>query len=92
MHYSVSHYSINDLQRRLLGDIEMKRMFKCLGLFVGWLQGGLYDFNSLPVSVFKHLNHEDMDAIMKIYSKYSCKLSLYKCIVIVLLVCVSCLP
>ena len=51
----------------------MKRLFKCLGLFVGWLQGGLYDFSSLPISVFKHLNHGDMEDVMKIHLKYSCK-------------------
>ena len=65
--------SINDTQCKLLGDIEMKRLFKCLGLFVGWLQGGLYDFSSLPVSFLKHLNHEDLDTVMKLHSKYSCK-------------------
>ena len=52
----------------------MKKLFKCLGLFVGWLQGGLYDFSSLPISVFKHLEYEDVDTIMTTYSKYSCKL------------------
>ena len=52
----------------------MKRLFKCLGLFVGWLQGGLYDFNSLPISFFKHLNQTDLDSIMKTNLKYSCKL------------------
>lgn len=52
----------------------MKRLFKCLGLFVGWLQGGLYDFSSLPISVFKHLIPEDLDTIMKTHLRYSCKL------------------
>ena len=66
--------SINDTQRKLLGDIEMKRLFKCIGLFVGWLQGGLYDFNSLPVSFFTHMSHEDVDTVMTVHSKYSCKL------------------
>ena len=51
----------------------MKRLFHCLELFVGWLQGGLYDFNSLPLSVFSHLTDQDVDAIMKIHTKYSCK-------------------
>ena len=55
----------------------MKKLFKCLGLFVGWLQGGLYDFNSLPISLFKHLNHGDLDTIMKAHTKYSCKLCAY---------------
>ena len=66
--------SINDTQRKLLGDIEMKRLFSCAGLFVGWLQGGLYDFNTLPISFFTHLSHEDVDTVMTVHSKYSCKL------------------
>ena len=49
----------------------MKSLFKCLELFVDWLQGGLYDFNSLPFSVFKPLNDEDVNTVMKVYS---CKL------------------
>ena len=52
----------------------MKRLFKCLGLFVGWLQSGLYDFSSLPISVFKHLKCEDVNTIMTSCSKYSRKL------------------
>ena len=49
----------------------MKSLFKCLELFVDWLQGGLYDFNSLPFSVFKPLNDEDVSTVMQVYS---CKL------------------
>ena len=55
----------------------MKMLFKCLGLFVGWLQGGLYDFSSLPISVFKHLKCKDVNIIMETCSKYSCKLLSY---------------
>ena len=73
-HYTITSHSIDDAQCKLLGDVEMKRLFKCLGLFVGWLQGGLYDFNSLPISVFKHLKSEDVNIIMKSCSKYSRKL------------------
>ena len=51
----------------------MKRLFKCMGLFVGWLQGGLYDFSSLPISVFTHLEREDMETLGKIPTKYSGK-------------------
>lgn len=64
------------MQQKLLGDVEMKRLFSCLELFVGWLQGGLYDFNSLPLPVFNHLRDQDADAIMKIHTKYSRKLLL----------------
>ena len=64
-------YSISDAQLKLLGDVEMKRLFKCMGLFVGWLQGGLYDFSSLPMSVFKHLEREDIETLGKIPQKYS---------------------
>ena len=53
----------------------MKKLFHCLNLFVGWLQGGLYDFSSLPMSVFSHLRNEDMDAIMKAHTNYSGKLA-----------------
>ena len=52
----------------------MKRLFCCLELFVSWLQGGLYDFSSLPLPVFSHLKDQDVDAIMKIHTKYSSKL------------------
>lgn len=62
---------MSDAQLKLLGDVEMKRLFKCMGLFVGWLQGGLYDFCSLPISVFKHLEREDMETLGKIPLKYS---------------------
>ena len=75
-HDAIISLSISDAQRKLLGDVEMKRLFKCLGLFVGWLQGGLYDFSSLPISVFKHLKCEDVNTIMTSSSKYSRKLLL----------------
>ena len=64
-------FSINEIQSKLLGEVEMKRLFKCMGLFVAWLQGGLYDFSSLPISVFKHLEKEDMEILGKIPIKYS---------------------
>ena len=51
----------------------MKKLFKCLGLFAGWLQGGLYDFGSLPISAFTHLEYADMDTVMKICNTISCK-------------------
>ena len=51
----------------------MKQLFRCMGLFVGWLQGGLYDFSTLPVSVFKHMDPEDKEKLQKIPDKYSCK-------------------
>ena len=66
-------YSVNDVQRKLLGDVEMKKLFKCLELFVDWLQGGLYDFASLPVSMFKHMSPKDTDIIMSLHTNYSCK-------------------
>ena len=66
-------YRVNAVQRRLLGDIERKKLFKCPELFVGWLQGGLYDFTTLSVSMFKHMNPKDTDAIMSLHTKYPCK-------------------
>ncbi|XP_065913406.1 uncharacterized protein [Dysidea avara] len=63
--------SISDKQKVIFGEIEMKRLFRCMGLFVGWLQGGLYDFSTLPVSVFKHLDNEDKETLQKIPDKYS---------------------
>lgn len=68
-----SFNSINDVQRKLLGDVEMKRLFHCLELFVGWLQDGLYDFGSLPLLVFNHLKDEDIVTIMNVHINYSCK-------------------
>ena len=65
-------YSISYEQKVIFGEIEMKRLFECMGLFVGWLQGGLYDFSTLPVSVFKHLDDEDKEALQKIPNKYLC--------------------
>ena len=53
----------------------MKRLFHCLELFVDWLQGGLYDFRSLPILVFDHLKDGDVDSIMEVHTKYSCELS-----------------
>ena len=69
--------TLNEKQRRLLGDIEMKKLFKCLELFVGWLQGGLYDFTTLPVSMFKHMDPKDIDTIMSLHTKYPSKSLLY---------------
>lgn len=66
---------ITDTQQNLLGNIEMKRLFHCLELFVGWLQGGLYDFRSLPISVFDPLKDGDVNTIMEGHTKYSGKLS-----------------
>ena len=51
----------------------MKRLFKCISMFVGWLQGGLYDFSFLPVSVFNHLEPKDMETLDKIHQNYLCK-------------------
>ena len=45
--------SITDEQLKSLGDIEMKCLFKCMELFVGWLLDGLYDFSTLPISVIQ---------------------------------------
>lgn len=70
----ISSHSINDTQQNLLKSVEMKRLFHCLELFVGWLQGGLYDFSSLPLSLFNHLKDGDMDIIMNAHTNYSRKL------------------
>ena len=72
----ISFHSISDTQRKVLEDVPMKSLFHCLKLFVGWLQGGLYDFSTLPLSVFSHLKDEDVDAIMNAHTKYLCKISL----------------
>ena len=64
--------SISDEQKTIFGGVEMKRLFRCMGLFVGWLQGGLYDFSTLPVSVFKHMDREDNEVLQKIPDKYLC--------------------
>ena len=66
--------SISDEQKVIFGGLEMKRLFRCMGLFVGWLQGGLYDFSTLPVSVFKHMDREDNEILWKIPEKYLCML------------------
>jgi len=66
--------SISDEQKGIFGVVEMKRLFRCMGLFVGWLQGGLYDFSTLPVSVFKHMDREDNEILWKIPEKYLCML------------------
>ena len=70
----ISSHRINVTQQKLLENIEMKRLFHCLELFVGWLQGGLYDFSSLPLSLFNYLKDGDMDIIMNVHTNYSCKL------------------
>ena len=72
----ISFHSISDTQQKVLEDVPMKSLFQCLKLFVGWLQGGLYDFSSLPLSVFNHLKDEDMYAIMNAHTNYSRKMSL----------------
>ena len=62
----------------------MKNLFKCMELFVSWLLGGLYDFSTLPISVFKHMNTTDKEALEQIPSKYLCTLhnSLANCAII----------
>ena len=75
-------HSISDAQRKLLGDVEMKRLFHCLELFVDWLQGGLYDFRSLPILVFDHLTVGDVDSIMEVHTKYLRELSKYVNIIV----------
>ena len=52
----------------------MKNLFKCMELFVSWLLGGLYDFSTLPISVFKHMNTKDKEALEQIPSEYLCML------------------
>ena len=65
-------YSLSDTQLAVLGKIQMKRLFRSMELFLEWLQGGLYDFSSLPFSIFKHLENEDMETLMNIPDKYPC--------------------
>ena len=64
-------YSIDTIQMTLLENIEMKRLFKCMELFVGWLQGGLYDYSSLPISMFNHLKEDDKMILELIPETYS---------------------
>jgi len=64
---------ITDEQLKDLGGIEVKCLFKCMELFVEWLLGGLYDFSTLPISVFKHIDIKDKEALEQIPSKYLCK-------------------
>ena len=70
-------YSITDDQLKCLGDIEMKSLFKCMELFIGWLLGGLYDFSMLPITVFKHMNTEDKETLEHIPSEYLCMFAQY---------------
>lgn len=88
-HWDIFH-SINDAQLKLLGDVEMKQLFECMRLFVGWLQGGLYDFSSLPISVFKHLEREDIEALEKIplqYSSMRCCIHMVCCLLLLFYSC-----
>ena len=69
--------SIDDTQLAVFEDIQLKRMFNCAVLFIEWLQGGLYDFSSLPDSVFKHMNSEDQEFIQRIPNQYPCMFAFY---------------
>jgi len=64
--------STSDTQLAIFQGLELKRLFKCLELFVGWLQGGLYDFSNLPVSVFKQMDEKDIKELEKIPEEYLC--------------------
>ena len=65
-------YSISDVQLAIFRDLEIKRLFRCMELFVGWLQGGLYDFSNLPVSVFKQMDSKDVEFLERILDECPC--------------------
>ena len=64
--------SINDAQLATFEEIELKRLYSCLVLFTEWLQGGLYDFSTLPAAMFKHMKPEDQESIQQFDKQYSC--------------------
>ena len=48
-------YRLNPLQLKFLEELRMIEIMKALQTFVIWLQEGMYDFSSLPVTLKEDL-------------------------------------
>ena len=49
-------YRLNQLQLKFLEELSMIEIMKALQTFVIWLQEGMYDFSSLPVTLKEELS------------------------------------
>ena len=49
-------YRLNQLQLKFLEELRMIEIMKALQTFVIWLQEGMYDFSSLPVTLKEDLS------------------------------------
>ena len=56
-HIILTHhdYRLNQLQLKFLEELRMIEIMKALQTFVIWLQEGMYDFSSLPVTLKNNL-------------------------------------
>ena len=56
-HVILTHhdYRLNQLQLKFLEELRMIELMKALQTFVIWLQEGMYDFSSLPVTLKEDL-------------------------------------
>ena len=56
-HIILTHhdYRLNELQLKFLEELRMIEIMKALKTFVIWLQEGMYDFSSLPVTLKEDL-------------------------------------
>ena len=56
-HVILTHhdYRLNQLQVKFLEELRMIEIMKALQTFVIWLQEGMYDFSSLPVTLKEDL-------------------------------------
>ena len=57
-HIILTHhdYRLNQLQLKFLEELHMIEIMKALQTFVIWLQEGMYDFSSLPVTLKEDLH------------------------------------
>ena len=57
-HVILTHhdYRLNQLQLKFLEELRMIEIMKALQTFVIWLQEGMYDFSSLPVTLKEDLH------------------------------------
>ena len=63
--------SVSDAQLRLLSSTKLSLLFSTLKLFVEWVKDGMYDFNTLPITLKVHLSKHDHGILKQIPDKYS---------------------
>ena len=66
-------HSATELQCECLLKLKLGNLHSILENFVQWRRDGMFDFCELPLTMKKHLEHEDEESIAAIHDVYSGK-------------------